>query len=132
MPEVTAQLPRGEIRLSATTNPDDVWHDYVNIHCAIRERDYTDDHSRAVWVAKPAVFERIEERDAFTAPAPLLSICRSAPDGHAALTRLMDQLWAIGIRPSDIGTPGHLAATQAHLADMRAIVAAKLEVPLKT
>lgn len=43
---------------------------------------------------------------------------------------LMDQLWEIGVRPSDIGTPGHLAATQAHLSDMRKLVEKTLEVKL--
>lgn len=43
---------------------------------------------------------------------------------------LMDQLWEVGVRPSDIGTPGHLAATQAHLSDMRKLVEKTLDVKL--
>lgn len=42
----------------------------------------------------------------------------------------MDALWRFGIRPKDVGTPGHLAATQAHLADMRALVSKQLDVTL--
>jgi hypothetical protein len=34
----------------------------------------------------------------------------------------------VGVRPSDIGTPGHLAATTKHLEDMRTIAFAALEV----
>ena len=63
---------------------------------------------------------------------PMLSLTDSLTDGHteAALQSLMDELWKIGVRPSDIGTPGHLAATKVHLDDMRAIVAKTLEVKL--
>lgn len=54
---------------------------------------------------------------------PLLRIDRQDP----GLQGLMDNLWQLGIRPRDIGTPGHLAATQAHLDDMRKIVFPMLE-----
>ena len=43
-------------------------------------------------------------------------------DAQTALQSLMDELWKNGYRPADIGTAGHLAATQAHLADMRKLV----------
>jgi hypothetical protein len=53
-----------------------------------------------------------------------------APVDHAMLTlephemtTLMDAMWNAGVRPSDIGTPGHLAATTKHLEDMRKLVA---------
>lgn len=49
--------------------------------------------------------------------------------GNATLQSLMDELWNIGVRPKDIGTAGHLAATKEHLEDMRAIAFSKLEVP---
>lgn len=35
--------------------------------------------------------------------------------------QLMDELWACGIRPTEVGGPGELAATKAHLKDMRDI-----------
>lgn len=45
---------------------------------------------------------------------------------------LMDSLWSCGIRPSEgTGSAGSLAATERHLADMRAIVANSLGVALK-
>lgn len=53
-----------------------------------------------------------------TEPKPLLVLDRHDP----GLQELMDQLWALGLRPQDIGTAGHLAATQAHLADTKAIL----------
>jgi hypothetical protein len=53
-------------------------------------------------------------------------------DDHAkdTLQSLMDELWNIGIRPKDIGTAGHLAATQSHLNDFRAITSKLLNVQL--
>lgn len=51
--------------------------------------------------------------------------------GDSALQSLMDELWREGFRPKDIGTAGHLAATQQHLADFRAIVAKQLGVEFK-
>lgn len=41
---------------------------------------------------------------------------------HERAQRLMDELWKAGVRPSDIGTPGHLAAVQYHLEDMRKLI----------
>ncbi len=39
------------------------------------------------------------------------------------LQNLMDEIWAAGIRPSEgSGSAGSLAATERHLADMRALV----------
>lgn len=44
---------------------------------------------------------------------------------------LADALWDAGIRPAGAaGSAGQLGAVLAHLGDMRAIVAAKLNVPL--
>jgi len=36
--------------------------------------------------------------------------------------QLLDELWTCGLRPRDIGTAGHLAATNKHLEDMRTLV----------
>lgn len=44
------------------------------------------------------------------------------------LQQFMDSLWACGIRPTEIGTAGQLAATQYHLADMRKIAMKFLKV----
>src|SRR5688572_18998804 len=49
-----------------------------------------------------------------------------------AAQRLMDTLWNAGLRPRDIGTAGHLSATQAHLNDMRRIVEAQLQITFPT
>ncbi len=63
-------------------------------------------------------------------PAMLLLDNYGGGFGTSALQSLMDEMWREGIRPSDIGTAGHLAATQEHLKDMRAIVAKQLDVKL--
>ena len=42
---------------------------------------------------------------------------------------LMDELYRIGVRPSEQGTAGELEATKAHLKDMRALVAKAIDVP---
>ena len=45
--------------------------------------------------------------------------------------RLMDELWNVGLRPSEgTGSAGSLAATQRHLNDIRAIVSKTLQVTL--
>lgn len=45
--------------------------------------------------------------------------------------RLMDELWRAGLRPNDgDGGPAQVNALRLHLNDMRAIVAAKLNVDL--
>jgi hypothetical protein len=64
------------------------------------------------------------EDNGYAPPEPTFTIPRAAGQ------KLMDELWNMGIRPSDIGTPGHLAATVKHLEDMRAIVGEKLAVKL--
>lgn len=44
---------------------------------------------------------------------------------------LMNDLWDCGLRPDEgSGSAGSLAATERHLADMRKIVAKKLDTPL--
>lgn len=46
-----------------------------------------------------------------------------------AAQRLMDDLWNCGIRPTEgAGTAGSMAATAAHLADMRAIAFSLLKI----
>ena len=77
------------------------------------------DQQPGLMVAKPVEFERVQA-GAYLPPALVLE-----PD---AAQVLMDELWRAGIRPSEIGTAGHLSATQAHLQDMRAIAFHKLGI----
>lgn len=59
---------------------------------------------------------------------PTISI--EEDEAKPMLQSMLDQLWKLGYRPKDIGTAGHLAATQAHLADFRALVSKTLKIPL--
>ena len=77
---------------------------------------------RQGYIAKPVEFEPHEESAVLGAPTMSLD--------EDMAQALMDELWSAGVRPRDIGTAGHLAATQAHLNDMRAIASKKLGVEL--
>lgn len=67
-------------------------------------------------IAQPVIFEAIPQDD-FVARPPTISITN---DG---VQRLMDELWAMGFRPtSGVGSVGQLAATERHLSDMRHLV----------
>lgn len=82
-------------------------------------------------VAQPVEFKHYKKEEPSGGEAMLNLSHFGKEMGEAALQSMMDALWTEGYRPKDIGTAGHLAATQSHLADMRAIVANKLGVELK-
>lgn len=42
---------------------------------------------------------------------------------------LMDELYRVGLRPSEAGTAGELEAAKAHLKDMRALVGKAMDLP---
>ena len=102
-------------RVIAFRHDADIWGDYINLNVLglqgapdVRQIAY-----RGVLAFVPL------NRDPAAYP--------SNPDtgirlGLDAATELMDRLWSLGIRPRNIGTPGHLAAVQAHLDDFRKIV----------
>jgi len=50
--------------------------------------------------------------------------------GPDAAQNLMNDLWNAGVRPKEIGTVGHLQATERHLNDMRVIVEKNLDIKL--
>lgn len=70
-----------------------------------------------------------ESREAHDAPEIPPSLSIHGEDGPALFQALMDALWQEGYRPKDIGTAGHLAATQEHLEDMRKIAFTMLSHP---
>lgn len=85
----------------------------------------------SVCIATPAQMFYVKSGDPIP-QEPMLHLGAYGGENAAdALQSLMDELWREGIRPKDIGTAGHLSATQSHLADMRVIVANKLGVELK-
>ncbi len=81
-------------------------------------------------VAEPVTMKCIA-RDEIRGDRPgMLFLDNWSAGGQSPLQSLMDELWREGFRPKDVGTAGHLAATQEHLKDMRAIVAKQLDVKL--
>ena len=77
------------------------------------------DGGRPGW-AKHLELEHVEE---FTTPEPAMRI------DYASAQRMMDQLWLVGLRPSEgTGSAGALSATEKHLADMRTIAFKALEI----
>lgn len=116
-------------RFRLVIDPHDHWRDYAELHFLTQGAD----GSR--FYAKPPEMVEIANDGNVIADAgraPMLTICLKEGDGSfgGPLQNLMDQLWEIGIRPRDIGSPGHLSATQSHLADFRAIVAKTLDIKL--
>lgn len=58
---------------------------------------------------------RVEEDPGAYMP-PMLTLSNDDARG------LMDELWRAGVRPTEHGSPGQLAATERHLEDMRRLV----------
>lgn len=84
-----------------------------------------DDGIRSTAYGAEIVMKERKLKDAGQSIAPILSLSTDSAQ------ELMDDLWRCGVRPTEgKGSAGQLAAVQAHLADMRAIVAHKLEVVL--
>lgn len=86
------------------------------------------------YVSKPVevTLEKVDSQALRVEPIPpLMTFSDFDSAGRVALQSLMDTLWDNGFRPADIGTAGHLAATQKHLDDMRALVSKAHDVNLK-
>lgn len=66
---------------------------------------------------QPVEFKVIEESDAGLESRAAMAMSKED------LQSLMDEIWSAGVRPSEgSGSAGSLAATERHLADMRALV----------
>lgn len=99
----------------------DIFGDFVSVLVFRHASNTNGPLSRAY-----AKLEWIEvEEHAHVSPSPTFRLLRQDA------VKLMDELWKIGVRPTDIGTPGHLSATQRHLEDFRAIVSKQLGVEFK-
>ena len=78
-----------------------------------------------VYVAQRLEFKLRTEEEEGTMMAPAFET--SLEDAQ----RFMDELWRAGLRPTEgTGSAGSLAATEHHLADMRALVASILKCEL--
>jgi len=82
----------------------------------------------SVATAQPVTMKRFGP-DEMADNQPMMMI-EAGRDADAAFQSLLDSLWQLGFRPSDIGTTGHLAATKEHLNDMRKLVAKSYEIVL--
>lgn len=68
-------------------------------------------------VADPVTLRVLTEEQEVTVNSPTLQMDRDSGQ------RLMDELWNIGIRPTEgSGSAGQMAAVQEHLKDLRALV----------
>jgi hypothetical protein len=72
-----------------------------------------DDGPYKVSVVKDIVFETLEEGDPIPENMPTFTFHRMD------LQNLMDELWRNGVRPTEHGSEGQLAALENHLQDMR-------------
>ena len=85
----------------------ELWANAISVRIGVR------DDGQRMWVALPLTMKEIDE-SAVVEPTMLLK--------HDDAQRMMDELWHCGIRPSEgTGSAGSLAATQAHLKDMRTV-----------
>lgn len=75
-------------------------------------------------VCEPWVFKQVEEHALTSDPS-------CADFDLESAQQLMDELWKCGIRPHEIGTPGHLKALERHLSDMRQIAMHQLGLASK-
>lgn len=75
-----------------------------------------------VMVAQPVVFSPpVDDSVMFTDPMLRMPV--------ASAQNLMDELWSAGLRPTEgAGSAGSLAATERHLADMKAIAFHTLKI----
>jgi hypothetical protein len=77
--------------------------------------DVVDDRGQPAGIITDMTMRDISSEDIFKETKPLFDISNDAAQ------KLYDQLHDLGFRSSDVGTAGHLKATQAHLEDMRTI-----------
>lgn len=89
------------------------WSDSLSLYIAVRGES-------GVAIARPLTLDLLE-------PGALAEPTVRFPKDSAQ--QLMDELWRCGLRPSEgSGSAGSLAATERHLADMRAIAFSSLKI----
>jgi hypothetical protein len=78
--------------------------------------DVLSNRGELVGTVKTVVIEDVSERELYREnPPPLFDMSNDAAQ------KLFDQLYDLGFRQSDVGSAGHLKATEKHLEDMRKI-----------
>ena len=97
-------------KIKFVINRDTMWGDTFGLRMGIVSGD-------KIAVAQQVQFKQLTEEEAVIEGAHAMVLKRDD------LQSLMDELWTVGIRPTEgTGSAGSLAATQAHLNDMRALV----------
>lgn len=97
-------------RIKFVINRDTMWGDTFGLRMGIVRGD-------KIAVAQQVQFKQLTEEEAVIEGAHAMVLNRDD------LQNLMDELWTVGIRPTEgTGSAGSLAATERHLADMRALV----------
>ena len=82
----------------------------------IKQTAWTPDYLKRAY-AKPMEFTALTSEDDYTEPPPAFTL------HNEQAQQFMDELWRAGFRPTEgSGSAGSLAATERHLADMRALV----------
>ena len=71
-------------------------------------------------LATSLVFELVEPNTHYGEPTLRLD--------HDEARGLMDELWRAGVRPTEVGSPGQLAAITRHLEDMRMLAFKSLDL----
>ena len=90
----------------------------------IKKTSWTPDQTIIAFASLPTLTVRTPENEGQEMPPTFQMADEQAQ-------QFMDELWRVGFRPSEgSGSAGSLAATQAHLNDMRALVF-KESLPLK-
>lgn len=107
-------------KIKFVINRDAMWGDTFGLRMGV----LTSDNKLAV--AQSVQFKVLSEEEAHLESGHAMVLKRDD------LQSLMDELWNVGIRPTEgTGSAGSLAATERHLADMRALVF-KTEAPGKS
>jgi hypothetical protein len=92
------------------------WGDWIGIYGFSVDREHRHKHEARNLTMEPIA-------DEGQAQEPFVRLDREAAQ------ELMDDLWQCGVRPAGAaGSVGQLDATRKHLADIRAIAFAKLEI----
>lgn len=98
-------------KIKFVLNRDTMWGDTFGLRMGIITA------SDKIAVAQPVEFKVLSEKESVIEGAHALVLKRDD------LQSLIDELWNVGIRPSEgTGSAGQLAATQAHLKDMQRLV----------
>lgn len=110
-------IPKRQLRFFAVR--DELWGDTIELRICVKT-----DAGEIVGVAQPVQFVARNPEDDGQRSQPCMVM------GRDSAQRLMDELWNVGLRPTEgTGSAGSLAATERHLNDMRALVFIKPILP---